>query len=134
MGKLVSGLILMSILGVSLYLSPIRGNTAAVVGIFASLSAVIIAFLAVTEIEITSIEEEYMDMNKTLREETYPYETISNTAGPLDFSHTHMNLRKASQFQMDVYSSENQITLSSHYAPKRAHLVELPRKKRQVKG
>jgi len=129
--KLLAGLAFMTILGVSLYLSPIRGNTVAVVGIFASLSALIIAFLATTEIEITTVEEEYRD--KTSMEENYAYKTMSNTAGPLDFSHMNMNLRKTSEFQMDIYSSENQITLSSHYAPRRAHFVELPRKKRQVK-
>jgi len=131
--KLVAGLTLITILGVSLYFSPIRGNTVAVVGVFASLSAFIIAFLATTEIEIISAEEKYMDMDKTSKEETYAYETMRNTAGPLDFSHTNVNLRKTSEFQMNVYSSENQITLSSHYAPRRAHLVELPRKKRQAK-
>jgi len=131
--KIVAGLTLITILGVSLYLSPIRGNTVAVVGVFASLSAVIIALLAAVEIEIISVEEEYIDVDKTSREETYAYEAMSNTAGPLDFSHTNMNLRKTSEFQMDIYSSENQITLSSYYAPRRAHFVELPRKKRQVK-
>jgi len=131
--KLVAGLTLITILGVSLYLSPIRGNTVAVVGVFASLSAVIIALLAAVEIEIISVEEEYVDVDKTLMEETYAYETVSSTAGPLGFSHTNMNLIKTNEFQMDIYSSENQITLSSHFAPKRAYLVELPRKKRQVK-
>jgi len=131
--KLVAGLTLISILGVSLYFSPIRGNTVAVVGIFASLSAVIIAFLATTEIEIISIGEEYMDVDKTSMKETYSYETISNKAGPLNFSHTNMNLRKTSEFQMDIHSSENQVTLSSYYAPRPARFVELPRKKRQAK-
>jgi len=131
--KLVAGLTLITVLGVSLYLSPIRGNTVAVVGVFASLSAFIIALLAAVDIEIIGVEDEYMDVDKTSMEETYAYETMSNTAGPLDFSHTNMNLRKTSEFQMDIYSSENQITISSHYAPRRAHFVELPRKKRQVK-
>jgi len=128
--KLVAGFILMSILGVSLYLSPIRGNTVAVVGVFASLSAVIIALLAAVEIEIISIEEEHRDAERTSMEESYAYEAMSNTAGPWDFSDTSMSLRKTSEFQMYIYSSESQITLSSHYAPRRAHLVELPRKKR----
>jgi hypothetical protein len=131
--KLVAGLTLITILGLSLYLSPIRGDTVAVVGIFASLSAVIIALLAAVEIEIIGVEEEHMDVDKTLMEETYAYETMSNIAGPQGFSHTNMNLRETSEFQMDIYSSENQITLSSYYAPRRAHFVELPRKKRQVK-
>jgi len=131
--KLVAGLTLITILGVSLYLSPIRGNTVAVVGIFASLSATIIALLAAVDIEIISVEEEHRDMGKTSMEESYAYETMSNTGGPWDFSHTSINLRKTSEFQMNIDSSENQITLSSHYAPKRAHLVELPRKKRQAK-
>jgi len=126
--KLVAGFTLITVLGVSLYLSPIRGNTVAVVGVFALLSAFIIAFLATTEIEIISAEEEHMNVD-----ETYAYETVKNTAGPLDFSHTNMNLRKTSEFRIDIYSSENQITLSSHYAPRRAHLVELSRKKRQAK-
>jgi len=130
--KLIAGLTLVTILGVSLYLSPIRGNTVAVVGVFASLSVVIIALLAAVEIEIISVEEKYMDADKTSREETYAYETMSNTAGPLDFSQTNMNLRKTSEFQMDIYSSENLITLSSHYAPRRARPLELPRRKRQV--
>jgi len=131
--KLVAGLTLITILGVFLYLSPIRGNTVAVVGVFASLSAVIIALLAAVEIEIINVEEEHMDVDKTSMEETYAYEPMRNTAGPQGFSHTNMNLRKTSEFQMDIYSSGNQITLSSYYAPRRAHFAELTRKKRQVK-
>jgi len=132
-GKLVSGLVLISILGLFLYSSPIRGNAVAVFGIFALLSAVIIAFLSMTEIEIISVEEEHRDVDKTSMEETYAHEIMSNTAGPPGFSHTKMNLRKTGEFQMDIYSSENQITLSSHYAPRRAYFVELPRQKRQAK-
>jgi len=131
--KLVAGLTLITILGVSLYFSPIRGNTVAVVGIFASLSAFIIALLATTEIEIISIEEEYTGVDKTSLEETHAFEILSDTAGPLDFSHTNMYPRTTNEFMMDIYSSENRITLSSHYAPRRAHLVERPVKKRQVK-
>jgi len=56
-GKLIARLTLITILGVSLYLSPLRGNTVAVVGVFASLSTVIIAILATTEIEIITVEE-----------------------------------------------------------------------------
>jgi hypothetical protein len=70
--KLVAGLTLITILGVSLYLSPIRGNTVVVVGVFASLSAVIIALLATTEIEIITVEEENAGMDKTsLKKNTY---------------------------------------------------------------
>jgi len=132
-GKLVVGLILITILGVSLYLSPIRGNTVAVVGVFASLSAVIIAFLAITEIEIITVEGEKASMGKTSLEENHAYKTISDTARFLDFSHTNMYLRKMNEFKVDIYSSENQITLSSHYAPRRAYLVERQPKKRQTR-
>ena len=136
-GKLASGLIIMIILGVSLYLSPLRGNTVAVVGAFASLSAAIIVLLATVEIEIISVEEEDVgvdvDMDKTSLKETHASEILSDTVGPLDFSHTNMYPRKTSEFKIDVYSSENRITLSSHYAPRRAHLVERPLEKRQAK-
>jgi len=131
-GKLVVGLILITILGVSLYLSPIRGNTVAVVGVFASLSAVIIAFLAITEIEIITVEKEKVGMGETSLEKNHAYK--SDTARFLDLSHTNMYLKKTNEFKVDIYSSENQITLSSHYAPRRAHLVERQSKKRQTKG
>jgi len=132
--KLVAGLTLITILGVSLYLSPLRGNTVAVVGVFASLSAVIIAFLATTEIEIITLEEENAGMGKTSLEENSAYKTTGDTARFLDFSHTNTYLRKTNEFKVDIYSSENQITLSSHYAPRRAHLVKRQSKKRQTKG
>jgi len=115
--KLKAGLTLITILGISLYLSPLRGNTVAVVGVFASLSAVIIVLLAIMEIEIITVEEE-----------NHEYEIMSNTAKFLDFSQTNMHLRETNEFKMDVYSSENQITLSSHYAPRRAYLVKRPAK------
>ncbi|MFQ6000006.1 MAG: hypothetical protein ACE5J6_04435 [Candidatus Bathyarchaeia archaeon] len=128
-GKLVSGLILITVLGVSLYLSPLRGNTVAVVGVFASLSAVIIALLATTEIEILTAEEENTSMDKTSLEGTYAYDIVNDTVRRLDFSQTNMCLRKTNEFKMDVYSSESQITLSSRYAPRRAHLVKRPHKR-----
>ena len=125
----MSGLILITILGVSLYLSPLRGDTVAAVGVFASLSALIIAFLATTDIEIITGEKEPTSMRKTSLEENHAYKTKSNTAEFLDLSYTNMHLRKTNEFKMDMYSSENQITLSSHYAPRRANLVKSPHKR-----
>jgi len=122
----------MSILGASLYLSPIRGDTVAVVGVFASLSAVIIALLGAVEIEIINVEEENVGKDKTSLERTYAYDIVNDAARRLDFSQTNMYLIK-NEFRMDIYCSENQITLSSHYTPRRAHFVELPRRKRQAK-
>lgn len=127
--KLVTGLTLITVLGISLYLSPLRGNTVAVVGVFASLSALIIAVLATTDIEIITVEEKNAGMRKTSLEENHAYKTISNTAKFLDLNHTNMHLRKTNEFKVDIYSSENQITLSSHYAPRRAHLVKKPHKR-----
>jgi len=131
--KLVAGLTLITVLGVSLYLSPLRGDTVAVVGVFASLSAVIIALLATTEIEIVTVEEENDDIGKSSLERTYAYEILNDAARRLDFSQTNMYLRKTDEFKIDIYSSENQITLSSHYAPRRAHPVKLQPKKRKSK-
>jgi hypothetical protein len=131
--KLVAGLTLITILGVSLYLSPLKANTVAVVGVFASLSAVIIALLAAVEIEIITVEEENAGMGKTSLERTYAYEIANDIARRLDFSQTNMYLRKTNEFKMDIYSSESQITLSSHYAPRRAHPVKQQSKKRQTK-
>ena len=71
--KLVAGLTLMTILGVSLYLSPLRDNTVAVVGVFAALSAVIIALLATIQIEIIIVKEENAGMDKTSLEENHEY-------------------------------------------------------------
>ena len=132
-GKLIARLTLITILGVSLYLSPLRGNTVAVVGVFASLSAVIIALLATTEIEIITVEEKNAGMDKTSLEKNHTYKTMSNTARFLDLSHTNMYPIKTDEFKMDTYSSENQTALSSYYAPKRAHLVKRPHKKRQIR-
>ena len=133
----MSELVLIIILGVSLYFSPLRGNTVAVVGVFASLSAAIMVLFAAIQIEIISVEEEDMgvnvDMDKTSLGEAHASEILSDTAGPINLSHTEMYPRKTSEFKMDIYSSENRITLSSHYAPRRAHLVERPLKKRQAK-
>jgi len=108
--KLVAGITLMTILGVSLYLSPLRGNTVAVVGIFASLSAIIIALLAAVEIEIITVGEEKAGTGKTSVEGTYAYEIVNDVAKSLDFSQTDMHLTKTNEFRMDIYSSENQIT------------------------
>jgi len=123
-GKLVAGLALITTLGISLCLSPLRGDTVAVVGVFASLSALIIAVLATTDIEILTVEKESTSLGKTSLQENHAYKTTSNTAKFLDLSHTNMHLRKTNEFRIDIYSSENQITLSSHYAPRRAHLVK----------
>lgn len=131
--RLITGLTLITILGVFLYLSPLSGNTVAVVGVFASLSAVIIALLATVEIEIINVAEENKDMGKTAPKRTYSYEIVNDAARRLDFSHTNMNIRKTDEFRRDIYSSENQITLSSHYAPMPAHLVKRQPKKRQTK-
>jgi hypothetical protein len=131
--KLVTGLTLITILGVSLYLSPIRHNTVAVVGVFASFSAIIIAFLAAVEIKIINIDEENVGMGKTSPKRTYAYKIVNHAAGHLDFSQTNMHLTKTNEFKMDVYCSENHITLSSRYAPRRAHPIALQPKKRQTK-
>jgi len=131
--KLVAGLTLMTLLGVSLYLSPLRANTVAVVGVFASLSAIIIAFLAAVEIEIVTFEEENVGMGKTSPKRIYAYEIIDGAAKRPDFSQTNMYLTRTNELRMDVSSSENQITLSSYYAPRRAHPVKLKPKKRQTK-
>jgi len=127
-GKLVTGLTLITILGVSLYLSPLRGDTVAVVGVFASLSALIIAVLATTDIEILTAEKENAGMSKTSPGEDHAYKTISNTAKFLDLSHTNIHLRKTNEFKMAMYSSESQVTLSSRYAPRRAHSVKRVRR------
>ena len=129
----MSGLALITVLGVILYLSPLRGDTVAVVGVFASLSALIIAVLATTEIEILSAEEENPGVGMTSLEEGHAYKTMSDTAEFLDVSYTNMYLRKTDEFRVDIYSSENQITLSSHYGPRRARLVKGRPKKRQTR-
>jgi len=127
--KLVTGLIFITLLGVSLYLSPPRANTVAVVGVFASLSAIIFAFLAAVEIEIITMEEENVGMGKTSPKAIYTYEVAKDAARRLDFSQTNMHLIRTNEFKMDISSSENQITLSSYYAPRRAHPVRLKPKK-----
>jgi len=131
-GKLVAGLTWMTILGAFLSLSPLRHNTVAVVGVFASLSAVMIAFLAAVEIEIVNVEEEKTATEITSRKEKLPYEILSHTSRPLNFSCTNMSSAKTSEFNADIYSSEYQVTLSSYYMPTRAHLMETPHKKRQA--
>ena len=127
--KLVAGITLITILGVSLSLSPLRGNTFAVVGVFASFSAIIIALLAAVEIEIITVEEKNAGMDKTSLKGTYAYEIVNDAAKRLDFSQTNTHLTKTNEFKMDVYSSENQITLSSHYTPRRAYPVKRQPKK-----
>jgi len=129
---LVTGLTLMTILGVTLYLSPLRGNTVAVVGVFASLSAVIIALLAAVEIEIINVEEKDTARATTSHKEIFPYDILNYTARSLNFSYTNMPSVKTSEFD-NVYSSEYRVTLSSHYLPTRAHFIELPHKNRQAK-
>jgi len=128
--KLVAGLTLITVLGVSLYLSPLRGNTVAAVGVFASLSAVIIALLAAVEIEIITVEEEDAGMGKTSLGETLAYENLNDTARRLDFSQTTTYLRRTIESKTGIAFSENEITLSSHYAPRRAHLVKKQPEKR----
>lgn len=129
----MSGLALITMLGVILYLSPLRGDTVAVVGVFASLSALIVAVLATTEIEILSAEEENPGVDMTSLEEGHADRTMSDAAEFLDLSYTDMYLGKTDEFRLDVYSSESQITLSSHYGPRRAHLVKRRPKKTQTR-
>ena len=131
--KLVTGLILMTLVGLSLYLSPLRANTVAVVGVFASLSAIIIAFLAAVDIEIVNVEKENVGMSETSLKRIYAPEIVNDAARRLDYSQTSMHLTKTNEFKMDIYTSESQITLSYHYAPRRAHPVKLKPKNRQTK-
>jgi len=129
---LVAGFTLITILAVFLYLSPLRGNTVAVVGAFASLSAVIIAILATIEIEIINVEEESTTRETTSHKETFPYDILDYSARSLNFSYSNMPSVKTSEFD-NVYSSEHRVTLSSHHLPVRAQLMELPHKNRQAK-
>jgi len=131
--KLVTGLILITLVGVSLYLSPLRANTVAVVGVFASLSAVIITLLATVDIEIVNVEEEKAGMDKTSLKRICAYEIVNDAARHLNFSQTNMHLTKTNEFKMDTSSSESQITMSSYYAPRRAHPVKLKPKRSQIK-
>ena len=131
--KLVTGLILITLVGLSLYLSPIRANTVAVVGVFAFLSAIIIAFLAAVEIEVITVEEEKIAVDKTSLKRISAYEIVNDAARHLNFSQTNMHLTKTNEFKMGISSSESQITLSSHYAPRRAHPVKLQKKDQNSK-
>ena len=131
--KLVTGLILMTLVGLSLYLSPLRANTVAVVGVFASLSAIIFAFLAAVEIEVITVEEEKVAVDKTSLKRICAYEIVNDAARHLNFSQTNMHLTKTNEFKMDTSSSESQITMSSYYAPRRAHPVKLKPKRSQIK-
>jgi len=131
--KLVTGLILITLVGLSLYLSSLRANTVAVVGVFASLSAIIIAFLAAVDIEIVNVEKENVGMSETSLKRIYAPEIVNDAARRLDYSQTSMHLTKTNEFKMDIYTSESQITLSYHYAPRRAHPVKLKPKNRQTK-
>lgn len=131
--KLTTGLTLIILLGVSLYLSPLRGNSVAVVGVFASLSAVIIAFLAAVEIEIINLEEKNEGMDKTSLKKASAYEIVNDASRRLDFSQTNMHLTRTNEFTTGVYTSEKQITLSSLYTPRRAHPAKQQFKKKQAK-
>ena len=128
----MSGLILIATLGVSLYLSPLRSNTVAVVGVFASLTAIIIAFLATTEIEVVTVEEEKIGIGKT-SEDNYGCGATSDTAMFFNFSYVNMCLGRTNEFKTNIYSSDNQVTLSSHYGPRRAYLVKRQLKETQTK-
>ena len=133
-GKLITGLILIAVAGLCLYLSPLRGDTVAIVGVFASLSAVIIALLATTEIEVLTVEEGSSSREMTSQRGSVLCEILSHTGGSLSFGYTNMSSVRKSEFDVDVYSSEHQVTLSSHYMPTRAIPVGSPRKKRVGHG
>lgn len=54
----------MIVLGIFIYMSPLRGNTVAAVGVFAILNTAMITLMATVQIEIVSLEED-MDISMT---------------------------------------------------------------------
>ena len=59
--RVVLSVIIMVTLGISIYMSPLRGNT---VGVFAILNTAIITLMATVQVEIVSLEED-MDISMT---------------------------------------------------------------------
>lgn len=59
--RVVLSVIIMVILGISIYMSPLRGNT---VVVFAILNTAIITLMATVQVEIVSLEED-MDISMT---------------------------------------------------------------------
>ncbi|MCK4223286.1 hypothetical protein KAX01_03225 [Candidatus Bathyarchaeota archaeon] len=62
--RVVLSVIIMVILGISIYMSPLRGNTISAVGVFAILNTAIITLMATVQVEIVSLEED-MDISMT---------------------------------------------------------------------
>lgn len=62
--RVVLSVIIIIILGISIYMSPLRGNTISAVGVFAILNTAIITLIATVQVEIVSLEED-MDISMT---------------------------------------------------------------------
>ncbi|MCW3985515.1 MAG: hypothetical protein NWE91_03775 [Candidatus Bathyarchaeota archaeon] len=132
--RIVVSLVLMTVLGVILYFSPIRGDSVKVVGVYACLSAAIIFLVQTTKIEIIEGEEEKIATGiytfTSIPEEDPSNKTLSYTVGSLDLGNTCMYPTKRETLDASFSSSECQLTLSSLYKPSRATPVDLPQKKR----
>ena len=72
--RVVLSVIIMIVLGISIYMSPLRGNTISAVGVFAILNTAIITLIATVQVEIVSLEED-MDISMTSLGKQYNRQT-----------------------------------------------------------
>jgi hypothetical protein len=98
----------MVLLGLCLFISPFRGETLAIVGVYALLSTLIITLLATAEFQVENYDVQEYHMEETM------YRIVDNTAKAFDISRTGMDLRKTDEFEREIYLSEGQTSLSSN--------------------
>ncbi|MGD8506711.1 MAG: hypothetical protein PVF15_08620 [Candidatus Bathyarchaeota archaeon] len=108
LSRFIAGIVAMVLLGLCLFISPFRGETLAIVGVYALLSTLIITLLATAEFQVENYDVQEYHMEETM------YRIVDNTAKAFDISRTGMDLRKTDEFEREIYLSEGQTSLSSN--------------------
>lgn len=121
--RIVLSLIIMMILGVSIYMSPLRGNTVAAVGVFAILNTAVITLMATIQVEIINSEE---DLNSSVtqarRQQTHEMTSYSAQAGNITYS--TQSPHETDMRERNLYFTRIHTTLSSAHTVLHTDLTE----------
>lgn len=113
----------MLILGASLYMSPLRGNAVAAIGVFSILNAVVVTLMATLQVEIVNLDDELIP-NITIYDEQQRYQTPCYPLPPGNMSKSASFLPKTNMHQRNVQFSRTQITFSSAHTVLQFNLSE----------
>jgi hypothetical protein len=110
--RVALSIIIMLILGVSLYMSPLRGNAVAAVGVFAILNAVVVTLMATLQVEVVNLDDE-LTSNITVYYDQKRNQTPCFPFSPGNVSKSASFLPETNMLIRNVRFSRIQTTFSS---------------------